>query len=59
MKKFVIIYLERRENMLTFIQYFNKYRVWPATLFQFLTLAHCVFEFDTPAVEHRAWQPVW
>ena len=50
MKKFVIIYLERRENMPNFIQYFIKYRVWPTTLFQFLILAPCVFEFDTPAL---------
>ena len=50
MKKFIIIYLERRENMLTFIQYFNKYRVWHATLFHII-LAPCVFEFDTPALD--------
>ena len=51
MKKFIIIYLERRENVLNFIQYFNKYRVWSATLFRFLILAHCVFEFDTPDLD--------
>ena len=38
--------------MLNFIQYFNKYRVWPTTLFQFLILAHYVFEFDTPDLEY-------
>ena len=38
--------------MLNFIQYFNKYRVWPATLFQLLILAHCVFEFDIRALGH-------
>ena len=38
--------------MLNCIQYFNKYRVWPAILFQFFILAHCVFEFDTPALKH-------
>ena len=53
MKKFIIIYLERRENILNFIHYFNKYRVCPATLFHFLILAPCVFEFDTPALEEE------
>ena len=52
MKMFLIIYLERRENILNFIQRFNKYRVWHATLFQCLILAPCVFEFDTPDLEY-------
>lgn len=32
------------------VQFFNKYLCWPTTLFQFKILAHCVFEFDTPAL---------
>ena len=39
--------------MFNFSQCFNKYQVWPATLFQFLILAHCVFEFDTPVGNSR------
>jgi hypothetical protein len=32
------------------VNFFNKYQCWPATLSNFLILAHCIFEFDTPGV---------
>lgn len=42
---------ENEKNMHSCSEFFNKYKVWPTTLSQFLNMGHCEIQFDTPDLD--------